>query len=542
MTARTKQLSVEIGLDEPQDEAYVRQVAARRLGVRAQDLPLVVLRKRSLDCRGRRVRFHLLLDVLEGNPGDTLLVGIAGDEQLAFPHPREVSLPARVVIVGDGPCGLFCAYQLARQGVAAIVLDRGKPVQPRRHDLRGLTQLGRVDADSNYCFGEGGAGTYSDGKLYTRSHKRGDVRDVLEILALHQAPAEILVDARPHIGSNRLPVVISALRERLQGVGIEFRFGARVTDLLLGGPSKPGVRGVRLQDGSSIEADQVVLATGHSARDVYALLARAGQTLEPKAFAVGVRIEHPQALINQIQYGKYAGHPRLPSAAYRLADSEGELGAFSFCMCPGGFIVPASTEPGEVVVNGMSPSKRNSRYANSGLVVGIEPALLARAGYHGPLGGIELQAAIEHAAFEAGGQMLEAPATRVTDFLAGRASSTVPSSSYQPGLTPTDVGAVLDRSKLPLAARLRAALRRFESMMPGYISEEAVLVGVESRTSSPVRIPRHPESLQSLDIEGLYPGGEGAGYAGGIVSAAVDGMRIARQIGLRLEALVADRR
>lgn len=529
MTAQP-QLTIELGLDEPQDAVHVRRVAARKLGVRLEDLPLVVLRKRSLDCRGRRIRFHLLLDVLLGNPGDTLLFGLANDEELAAPHPREVALPARVVVVGDGPCGLFCAYQLARQGIASIVLDRGKPVQPRRHDLRGLTQLGRVDQDSNYCFGEGGAGTYSDGKLYTRSHKRGDVRDVLEILALHQAPREILVDARPHIGSNRLPVVINALRERLEGVGVEFRFGARVTELLTRqGPSR--VAGVRLQDGTTLEAEHVVLATGHSARDVYALLARAGQTLEPKAFALGVRIEHPQSLINEIQYGKHAADPRLPSAAYKLADSADELGTFSFCMCPGGFIVPASTEPGEVVVNGMSPSKRNSKYANSGLVVGVDPAVVTRAGYRGVLAGIELQSTIERAAFEAGGQMLEAPATRVTDFLAGRASSTVPSSSYQPGLTPSDVGAVLARSRLPLAERLRAALRRFDAMMPGYITEEAVLVGVESRTSAPVRIPRHPETLESLDISGLYPGGEGAGYAGGIVSAAVDGMRIARQIG-----------
>jgi uncharacterized FAD-dependent dehydrogenase len=529
MTAQ-RQLTIELGLDEPDDDAHVRRAAARRLGVRAQDLPLVVLRKRSLDCRGRRIRFHLLLDVLIGHPGDSVLYGLAGDEQLAVPHPREVSLPARVVIVGDGPCGLFCAYQLAREGVASIVLDRGKPVQPRRRDLRGLTQLGRVDPDSNYCFGEGGAGTYSDGKLYTRSHKRGDVRDVLEILALHQAPREVLVDARPHIGSNRLPVVIDALRERLEGVGVEFRFGARVTELLTRGQARR-VSGVQLADGSTIEAEHVVFATGHSARDVYGLLARAGQTLEAKPFALGVRIEHPQSLINEIQYGKHARHPRLPSAAYRLADGEGELGAFSFCMCPGGFIVPASTEPGEVVVNGMSPSKRNSRFANSGLVVALDPARFEHAGYRGPLAGIELQSAVERAAFEAGGQMLEAPATRVTDFLAGRASSTVPSTSYQPGLTPTDVGLVLDRSGLPLAERLRGALRRFGAMMPGYLSEEAVLVGVESRTSAPVRIPRHPETLGSFDIAGLYPGGEGAGYAGGIVSAAVDGMRIARQIG-----------
>ena len=412
-----------------------------------------------------------------------------------------------------------------------MVLDRGKTVQPRRHDLKGLNRKGVVDPDSNYCFGEGGAGTYSDGKLYTRSHKRGNVRDVIELLATHGAPEAILVEARPHIGSNRLPKVVTALREHLEAVGVAFRFGARVTELLVAGSG--GDRravGVRLADGTELEAEAVVMATGHSARDVFALLDRAGAQLEPKPVALGVRIEHPQPLINRIQYGAAAGHPKLPSAAYRLAATCDDRGVFSFCMCPGGFVVPASTEPGEIVVNGMSLSRRDSPFANSGLVVAVEPQDVARLGFTGPLGGVELQQRVERAAFAAGDGRLAAPATRATDFLAGRASSSVPKSSYQPGLVAGDVAPVLDASGLPLAARLRQALRRFDRQLRGYVTDEAVLIGVESRTSSPVRVVRDPATLEAPGVAGLYPCGEGAGYAGGIVSAAVDGIRVAQKI------------
>jgi uncharacterized FAD-dependent dehydrogenase len=533
------EIAVELGPDEPRDAASLRQRVARALGVDAEALPGVILRKRSLDCRRGRVRYHLLFELASASPRDGFGFGIADREQLGSPHPVEVQGNPRVVIVGDGPCGLFCAYALARAGIACVVVDRGKQVQPRRRDLKGLTRKGTVDVDSNYCFGEGGAGTYSDGKLYTRSHKRGDVRDVLEILALHGAPLEILVDARPHIGSNRLPEVVTALRERLTGVGVQFRFGARVVDISRGGSGR--VNAVRLHDGDELEASHVVLATGHSARDVYLMLLERGHRIEPKPFALGLRIEHPQALINRIQYGSLAGHPELPSAAYRLVDSRGQRPVFSFCMCPGGFIVPATTEPGLVVVNGMSPSQRNSRYANSGIVVGVEPEALAAIGLVGPLAGIELQRRIERATFEAGGGELRAPATRITDFLAGRASDSVPASSYQPGLTASDVGALLDASGLSFAGALREALRHFGRSLRGYITEEAVLVAVESRTSAPLRIPRHPDTLESLDWPGLYPGGEGAGYAGGIVSAAVDGMRIARQI-VQARSLAGSRR
>jgi uncharacterized FAD-dependent dehydrogenase len=522
------ELDLEIGLDEPREPARLRERVARQLGLDLDALPSIILRKRSLDCRRGRARYHLLFE-LTGAPLDGGFgFGIAERASLGAPHPVEVRGTPKVVVIGDGPCGLFCAYELARAGVASIVVDRGKPVQPRRRDLKGLTRKGTVDADSNYCFGEGGAGTYSDGKLYTRSHKRGDVRDVLEILALHGAPQEILVDARPHIGSNLLPQVVTALRERLESVGVEFRFGARVVGVLR---AKHGrVAGVRLLGGEEIEASHVVLATGHSARDIYALLLEAGHALEAKPFALGLRIEHPQPLINRIQYGALAEHPALPSAAYRLVDSRGQRPVFSFCMCPGGFIVPAMTEPGQVVVNGMSPSRRNSRYANSGMVVAVEPAALEPLGLTGPLAGIELQRRIERASFEAGGGELRAPATRVTDFLAGRASSSVPSSSYQPGLSASDVGAVIDSAGVRFAEPLRLALRHFGRDLRGYISEDAVLVAVESRTSAPLRIPRDPSTLASLDWPGFYPAGEGAGYAGGIVSAAVDGMRVARAI------------
>lgn len=496
-------------------------------------MPGVVLRKRSLDCRAGRIRHHLLFEVIEASE-PFFAAGSMPGVPLGQPEPIEVRGGDPVIVVGDGPCGLFCAYQLARSGIPTLVLDRGKPVQPRRKDLKGLTRRATVDADSNYCFGEGGAGTYSDGKLYTRSHKRGDVRDVLEILALHGAPAEILVDARPHIGSNKLPMVVTALREHLERVGVQFRFGARVTRILTTRQTPTRAVGVQLADGSEIAGRAVVLATGHSARDVFQMLADAGHPLEAKPFALGVRIEHPQQVINEIQYAKAAGHPKLPSAAYKLVDSRLSRPAFSFCMCPGGFIVPASTEPGELVVNGMSPSRRNSKYANSGLVVGIELEDLAHLGLTGPLAGVDFQRRVEQTGFIAGGGTLAAPATRVTDFLARRASTDVPASSYVPGLVPGDIGAVLDSGGLPLADRLRAALSYFGKSMRGYVTREAALIGVESRTSSPVRVPRDPATLQSTAWSGFYPAGEGAGYAGGIVSAAVDGMRIGRLIAEQL--------
>jgi uncharacterized FAD-dependent dehydrogenase len=507
-----QELRLELELDEADDPAALARKLARQLEVAPESLPPIEVKKRSIDARRGRVRFHVI-------------VGAVGPAHAFGGAPLREGHGEPVVVVGAGPAGLFCAYELARAGVPSVILDRGKPVQARRRDLKGLTQHGVVDPDSNYCYGEGGAGTYSDGKLYTRSHKRGDVRDVIEVLAVHGAPRDILVDARPHIGSNRLPKVITALRERLAAVGSAIRFGARVEELVVQGGRAIGVR---TASGDEVTGRAVVIATGHSARDMHGVLARAGVRLEAKPFAMGVRIEHPQPLIDRIQYGRAAGHPRLPAAAYRLAFTPADgRGAFSFCMCPGGWIVPAATEPGGVVVNGMSLSRRDSPFANSGLVVSIEVADL-RGG-----SGVELQRRLEQAAAAAGGGELRAPATRATDFVRGRGSSTVPRTSYQPGLAAGDVGAVLDTTGLPLAARLREALGMFDRQMRGYLTDEAVLVGVESRTSSPVRVPRDQASLASPDLIGLYPCGEGAGYAGGIVSAALDGMRIARAILMR---------
>ncbi|HTM43599.1 MAG TPA: FAD-dependent monooxygenase [Polyangiaceae bacterium] len=530
------QVEIELGLDDPDDDLALRAAVARKLGTSAASLPTLAVRRRALDSRRGRPRFHLLIQIAAGDPQSALHAAA----------PREVDTQRRVVIVGAGPAGLFCAYQLARFGIGCTVVDRGKLVQPRRRDLKGLTRHGKVDEDSNYCFGEGGAGTYSDGKLYTRADKRGNVRDVLEILVQHGAPAEILIDARPHVGSNRLPKVVTALRERLQSVGVEFLFGKRVTGLLLSkdSPAKGGktrndadrhIAGVAFSDGTQLEAQQVVMATGHSARDVQQLLLEAGEPLEAKPFALGVRIEHPQPLINKIQYGRFSGHPRLPAASYRLASNLGDSKVFSFCMCPGGFVVPSMTEAGSIVVNGMSLSKRNSPFANSGFVVGLEPHHFDQAGFHGPLGGVALQQAIERAAFAAGNAMLAAPATRMTDFLAGRGSTTVPKSSYVPGLVAADLAPVLNATGLPLAAQLQAALKDIGKKMPQYLSEEAVLIGVESRTSSPVRVVRDPETLMSPKTQGLYPCAEGAGYAGGILSAALDGMNVAHKIAASLQ-------
>jgi len=536
MRALPEQLELAIGLDDDEDPATLRSLAAQKLHVEEEDLPELRLLKRSLDARRGRVQFHLLLSTQKELETD-------GDSRM--PVEADASLLAagrRVVVVGGGPAGLFCAYELARRGVPTVVVDRGKEVKPRRRDLKLLNARGGVDADSNYCYGEGGAGTYSDGKLYTRSHKRGNVRDVLEVLALHGAPSAILTEARPHIGSNLLPEVISALRQRLLEVGVEFRFGRRLIGIETeGSASSRRVSGVRLQivgeeNCEELAADVVVLATGHSARDVFDLLDRLHVELEAKSFALGVRIEHPQALIDRIQFGRFAGHPKLGAASYKLVEQVGGRGVFSFCMCPGGWIVPAMTDAEHLVVNGMSLSKRDSDYANSGLVVGIEVSDYEKLRLTGALAGVEVQKRAERAACLAGGGENKAPATRATDFLAGRASSTLPSTSYLPGITAADVGAVLDAAGLGVADRLRSALRAFDRQMRGYLTKEAVLVGVESRTSAPVRVARDGESLESASLAGLYPCGEGAGYAGGIVSAAVDGLRVAERAAARVRA------
>ena len=510
-------IELDVPLDEIDDAEALRARVARITRTAPDALPPITVQRRAIDARGEHVVFHLA-------------VALGTPPRSPRPPLREVS-GEPVLIVGDGPAGLFCAHELARAGIASIVIERGKTVQPRRHDLAALQKRGEVDPDSNYCFGEGGAGTYSDGKLYTRADKRGEPRDVLETLAESGAPEDILIDARPHIGSNKLPRVVTSMREALEKVGVRFEMGARVTRLVV---ERGVARGVELRDGRSLTGRAVVLATGHSARDVLDMLLAVNVPLEPKAFALGVRIEHPQSLVNRAQYARDAEHPKLPNASYRLAEQTtidaAERGVFSFCMCPGGWIVPASTESGALVVNGMSLSRRDSPFANSGLVVAVEPSDWERVGLTGPLGGVQLQERIERAAFEAGGGAMRAPATRASDFLAGKTSQTVPETSYIPGVTPSEIGAVLDVAGVPIAERIRRALRAFDRRLRGYASSDAVLVATESRTSSPVRTPRDRETLECVSIARLYPCGEGAGYAGGIVSAALDGIRVARAI------------
>lgn len=521
-----KEIDLSLELDELEEPNVLRSRVARKLGCSSEEIPTPIVVHRAIDARRGHVGFRVRVALGEPNEPSP-----ASAEWV----PREVNGSPQVVVIGDGPAGLFCAYELACHQIRSIVVERGKTVQPRRHDLKSVLHRGLVDPDSNYCFGEGGAGTYSDGKLYTRATKRGDVRRVLELLVEHGASPDILVDARPHVGSNNLPKVVVALREHLTRVGVEFRFESRVVGLDVNdAPSPRRVRGVNCAGGVALGADAVVIATGHSARDVYDWLLSVGCTLQPKSFALGVRCEHPQPLINRAQYGRYAGHPRLPNAAYNLAHTARDHGVFSFCMCPGGFIVPSTTEANAVVVNGMSLSRRDSPYANSGIVASITPEDWQQVGFDPVRGGLELQRVLEEAAFVAGGGAFRAPAARVTDFMACRTSSDLPPSSYQPGLTCANLDDLFAAARLPIAARLREAFDIFGHQIRGFITETAVLVGVESRTSSPVRIPRDPDSMQNPELIGLYPVGEGAGYAGGIVSAALDGIRAAKQIALSL--------
>jgi uncharacterized FAD-dependent dehydrogenase len=498
------------------------------------DQPLGPQVERALGwARGEAGELRVLrrsLDARKGRPlGQRLRVAVARrGTSLAPAAPPPVGArwpagrpPPRVVVVGSGPAGTWAALRLAEAGVPVTILEQGKPVQPRRRDLALLTR-GDLAPDSNYCFGEGGAGTYSDGKLYTRSKDRAGVAGVISDLVRFGAPTEIAADARPHVGSNRLPRVLSALRDHLTASGVEYRFGVAATGLR----AEAGrVRAVRVE-GGELPADVVVLAVGHSARAVYGWAAAAGIALERKPIAVGVRIEHPQRLVDEIQYGDAAGHPKLPPAFYELTTTASDRGVYSFCMCPGGWIVPAATEPEGVVVNGMSLSRRDSPFANAGLVVSVGIDDFGPAG-DGPLAGVAFQREIERAAFRAGGGRFRAPAQRLGDFLAGRASDSLGASSYRPGLAPVDLSSVLPPF---VAEALRKGLRQIGARLPAFLLPEALLIAAETRTSAPVRFLRDPLTLVSPSLAGLYPCGEGAGYAGGIVSAALDGARVAERV------------
>ncbi len=502
------------------DEQLLQQHIYRLLRLQPADKPVIRQLKRSVDARSRQVKVNITLEVYMGELPPPLLT-------FKKEYPNVTHAP-QAIVVGGGPAGMFAALRLIELGIKPILLERGKDVRSRRRDLAAITKHHTVNADSNYCFGEGGAGTYSDGKLYTRSKKRGDVRRILEILVAHGATEEILVDAHPHIGTNKLPLIVTALRESIESAGGEFHFNTKVTDLILADDT---IKGVVTQNGGHIEGIGVILATGHSARDVFELLHAREVYIEAKPFAMGVRIEHPQPLIDEIQYHTADRGDYLPASSYALVAQvkhKGvEKGVFSFCMCPGGYIVPSATAPGEVVVNGMSPSRRDSKYANSGMVVAIDADDLLPYQQYGPLAGLQMQRELEQRACAIAGGTQAAPAQLMTDFVQHKVSRELLPTSYQPGLVSVEMTEVLPEN---IAFRLKEGFKVFGQKMKGYLTNQAQIVGVESRTSSPVRIPRDKESLEHVQIKRLFPCGEGAGYAGGIVSAAMDGERCAEKL------------
>lgn len=494
------------------DENYLAQEVCSQLKCSPSELKAMIPIKRSIDARGPNPFYRVSVQAyINEEPQQTSL-------KINY-HP--VKSKQKVIVVGSGPSGLFASLKLIELGIKPIILERGKDVQERRRDLRALQQDHVVNPNSNYCFGEGGAGTYSDGKLYTRSTKRGDVKKILQVFAQHGASNDVLIDAHPHIGSNKLPHIIKAIRETIISSGGEFHFNSLVTDLII----KDGkILGVIVNDKDEFLTDAVILATGHSARNIFYLLHNKGLKLESKDFAMGVRIEHPQALINEIQYHTKNKNEYLPSASYSLSTQLNGRGVYSFCMCPGGIVIPASTAPGEIVVNGMSLSKRNSPFANSGLVVAVNSNDWNGISNGDPFGGLNFQKKYETQAFEWANKTQSAPAQRVTDFLKDKDSQTLPRSSFIPGLTPAPLHNLLPSI---IGKTLKKALTIFGRKMPGYVTEEAVIIAAESRTSSPVRIIRDKNTFMHPQVEGLFPCGEGAGYAGGIVSSAMDGENVA---------------
>lgn len=516
---------------EAEDQNLLTQIVAQSCSVSPNRVTGYHILKKSIDARSRQVWVNLTLQAFIDEPYHSL--------PLIPLQLQDVSkADKRVIVIGAGPAGLFAAIRLIELGIKPIVLERGKDVRARRRDLAAMNKEGIVNPESNYCFGEGGAGTYSDGKLYTRSKKRGDVQRILSLLVHFGADEKILYEAHPHIGTNKLPHIITAIREKIIDCGGEVLFEHKVVDFVMAGDK---IKGVKTADGKMMDADAVILATGHSARDIFHLLHAKNILIEFKPYALGVRIEHPQSLIDSIQYHTPNRGAALPPASYSLVQQVEAKGVFSFCMCPGGIIAPAATDVNEIVVNGWSPSKRNNPFANSGMVVTAEMADLAKSGElkkytrqkglpaTDVLAGLYFQQMVEQRAYEAGGGKLVAPAQRMVDFVHNKTSDTLPVCSYLPGITSSDLRQVLPPF---IHKSLQEGFKAFGKKMKGYLTNDAVVVATESRTSSPVRIPRDQESLQHPQIRNLYPCGEGAGYAGGIVSAAMDGEKVAEKIGV----------
>src|ERR1019366_1304941 len=520
------ELNLVLSPEEADDELIIKKNAAQQIGITTSEITCIKILKRNIDARSRNVKINLKIEVYVNETKPE-----SNSYKINYP---DVSDKKPVIIVGSGPAGLFAALQLIEKGLKPIVIERGKDVKSRRRDLAAINKQHIINPHSNYCFGEGGAGTYSDGKLYTRSTKRGDINKILETFVAHGADPNILIEAHPHIGTNKLPKIIEAMRQTIIDNGGEVHFNTHLIDFIISKNSIKGIVCNQLDKAITIEfiADSVILATGHSARDIFELLYSKNILIEGKTFAMGVRIEHPQELIDSIQYhctinevAKKREH--LPAASYSLVHQALGRGVYSFCMCPGGIIAPCATAPGEVVTNGWSPSKRNNPFANSGIVITTELVDLKDYQQFGALAGLRYQQALEKMAWKAGGETQTAPAQRLIDFVNNKLSSTLPDSSYQPGIKSAPLHTLLPEA---IGRRLQLGFQEFGKKMKGYLSNEAIIVGVESRTSSPVRIPRDNETLQHPQIKGLYPCGEGAGYAGGIISAAIDGQKCANAI------------
>jgi uncharacterized FAD-dependent dehydrogenase len=509
-----KEIQIRIQLQEEKQTGFLKKKAAHNLGIDVDDIRGVKVLRKSIDARKKNIVFNYKIAVY-------IQEEMPQSSAYSFNY-KDVSSAKEIHIIGFGPAGMYAALRCIELGFKPIVLERGKKVQERRRDLRAINQFHIVGEDSNYCFGEGGAGTYSDGKLYTRSLKRGDVRKIFENLVYHGTSEQILIDAHPHIGTNKLPKIIQNIRETILKYGGEIHFESRVVDFII---IENKLQAIRLKNEIEMPVNAVILATGHSARDIYYLLHKKNIALKAKSFAMGVRVEHPQEIIDTIQYHcKGRRDELLPPASYSLVQQVNDRGVYSFCMCPGGFIVPAATAHGEVVVNGMSPSKRNNQFANSGIVVEINAVKdLHKYEQFGALKGLEFQKDLEKMAFLAGGRTQSAPAQRLADFVEGSMSNDLNPTSYQPGLKSAPLHSLLPKI---IGGRLRNGFAEFGKKMKGFYTNEANVVGVESRTSSPVNIPRN-EKLEHPEIKGLFPCGEGGGYAGGIVSAAMDGERCA---------------